>query len=85
MKEKRKELKNKAKSLSPEVIIGKNGITENLMNEIINRLKSHGMIKVKMLPVFARQNDKIEVPKQIARDTKSRIINRIGFTFVLKK
>ncbi|MEI6805865.1 MAG: YhbY family RNA-binding protein [Myxococcaceae bacterium] len=43
------ELKARAHSLKPIVMVGKNGITESLLVEIDAALKAHELIKIKFL------------------------------------
>ena len=45
--EKRKQLKAKAHSLKPVVMIGQNGLTAAVINEIDIALQAHELIKVK--------------------------------------
>ena len=49
MDEKTKKMMSISKSLKPRIIIGKNGLTENVINDIIHELKNHELVKIKIL------------------------------------
>ena len=78
---KRKELKKKAYSLKPIIMIGQNGLTDAVMNEIDVALNAHELIKVR-----AKGSDKDERAEQCLRMQEKLnvdIIHRIGFVTVL--
>ena len=78
---KRKELKKKAYTMKPIVMIGQNGLTDAVINEIDVALKTHELIKVR-----AKGSDKDERSKQCMRikeKLNADIIHRIGFITVL--
>lgn len=77
-----KELKKIANDIKPQINIGKNKITENLIKSIDEYLDAHELVKIKSLSAI----DKEEVKKQaeeIANATESDIIDMKGFTFTL--
>ena len=78
---KRKELKKKAYALKPIIMIGQNGLTDSVINEIDNALDTHELIKVR-----TRGSDKDERTQQclkIKEKLNADIIHRIGFITVL--
>ena len=78
---KRKELKKKAYSLKPIIIIGQNGLTDAVINEIDVALNAHELIKVR-----AKGSDKDERAEQcleMQEKLNADIIHRIGFVTVL--
>ena len=78
---KRKELKKKAYSLKPIIMIGQNGLTDAVINEIDIALNHHELIKVR-----AKGFDKDERTEQclmIKEKLNADIIHRIGFITVL--
>ena len=78
---KRKELKKKSYSLKPIIMIGQNGLTDSVINEIDNALDTHELIKVR-----TRGSDKDERTQQclkIKEKLNADIIHRIGFITVL--
>ena len=79
------ELKLKAKSLEPIVRIGKNGLTEGIVNEMIRQLKKKKLIKVKLLKSFVQDRNKKELIEEISSATDSEVIDLVGFVVVLRK
>jgi len=79
-----KEKKAEAKSLKPIMRIGKRGINENIIEDINDHLKKRKLIKIKLLKSF-RGKDTNKIAEEIAEKTNSKIIDIIGFVFVLYK
>ena len=76
----RKELKKKAYGLKPLIMIGQNGLTDAVINEIDVALNAHQLIKVR-----AKGSDKDERMEQclkIKERLNAEIIHRIGFVTV---
>ena len=71
-------------ALSPALRIGKNGITETVVKQVIAQLKRKKIIKVKFLP-SAIKEDKKELAKELAIRTRSKIVHRVGFVVVLSR
>jgi len=80
-----KELKKQAKALQAIVRIGKNGITDNLIEEIKKIIKLRKLVKVKFLPSFSDEQDRHEAAKEIAEKTESLLVQVIGNNIVLYK
>ena len=72
-----KELKSKARVLKATANVGKSGITETVVKEILSQLKRKKLIKVKL-------KDK-EMAKDLAEKTEATIILQIGKTVALYK
>ncbi len=72
-------LRQQAQILRPVVRIGKEGIHETVIAEIVKQLKKHQLIKVKLLHCF----DKKEIAKELALKTESTIVQAVGGTIVL--
>ena len=71
----RKYLRSLAHHLSPLVIIGAKGVTEQVMASVDLALKDHELIKVK----FGEFKEaKKEISAQIAETTKSNLVGLIG-------
>ena len=85
MQMKIKQLKEKGKLLEPVIRIGKNGLTNNLIEEIKKQLKKKELIKVKMLRSFLQDKNKKAVAKDLAQKTDSTLIDLVGFTVILSK
>ena len=79
----KKILRQTAHHLNPTVWVGKNGITENVIKEIIYALEEHELIKIKMLHSdkenFKKNAEKIYV------STNAEVINSIGNVLTIYK
>ncbi len=71
----RKILEKQAHDLSPVVIIGQHGVTENLLKMVEDSLKAHELIKVKFNEY---KDDKREYSEDIANRTDSNLVRVIG-------
>lgn len=71
-------------ALNAVVIIGKAGITESVVKQVISQLKKKKVIKVKFLPT-AVKNGKKELVKELAERTNAKIVHKVGFIVVLSK
>jgi len=79
----KKTLHQTAHHLDPTVWIGKNGITENVIKEIICALEDHELIKIKIL-----HSDKENFEKnaeKIYASTNAELINSIGNVLTIYK
>ncbi|AWR93461.1 YhbY family RNA-binding protein [Acidianus brierleyi] len=65
-----------------EVRIGKNGITEGIINEIKRRLKDHEVIKIK---IGSKDKNRKEIALKIAELANAKLIEVRGYTFILSK
>lgn len=72
-------LRSKAKTLEPVIRIGKNGLTEHVLNELIKLLKKRKLIKIKL----PKTENKKELIKEIKEKTYSELIESIGNVIVL--
>ena len=84
-KEKLSEAKKKANSLKPILRIGKNGLSESQIIEIVKLLKKRKVIKIKMLKSFVQESDKKMLAKELALKVDAEIIEMIGFVVTLYK
>ena len=80
---KKRTLHKTAHHLDPTVWVGKNGITENVIKEIICALEDHELIKIKMLH-SDKENFRNNV-KKICTGTDAELINSIGNILTLYK
>jgi RNA-binding protein len=71
----RKYLRSEAHHLKPVVMVGRNGVSEQLIASVDAALKDHELIKVKFLD-FKEQ--KKEISQEIASTTKSEVVGIIG-------
>ena len=78
---KKKELRKKAYSLKPFVIIGQRGLTDAVLDEIDVALNAHELIKIRI-----REGDKNKRSKQclqIEQKLNTEVIHQIGFITIL--
>ena len=79
----RKYLKGLAQDLSPIVMIGKAGLTDNIYTEMRNALRTRELVKVK-LQEGCDLNPK-ETANKLAADLGAEFVQAIGRKFVLYK
>ena len=79
----KKILRQSSHHLDPTVWIGKNGITENVIKEILCAFESHELIKIKMLH-SDKENFEKNVEK-ISAVTNAELINSIGNVITIYK
>ncbi len=71
-------------AINASIRIGKAGITENLVKQVIMQLKKKKVIKVKFLPSAIKDNKK-ELIKELAERARAKIIHAVGFIAVLSR
>ncbi len=81
------ELKKKAHALPALVHIGKAGLSQTVVEEILKQLKIHHLVKIKFLKNFMDDTPKTkrELGEEIAVKTDSTLICIVGNTVVLYK
>jgi RNA-binding protein len=81
------ELKKKAHALPALVHIGKAGLSQNVIEEMIKQLKVHHIVKIKFLKNFMDDTPKTkrEIGEELAAKTDSTLICMVGNTVVLYK
>jgi RNA-binding protein len=80
-KEARKELMRRANDLNMTVHVGKDGIDEGLLNEIVNQLKKNRLIKVKVLS--NAEGETSDIAATIVEATGSIMVDVRGGVIVL--
>ena len=78
---KKKELRKKAYSLKPFVMIGQNGLTDAVLAEIDIALNAHELIKIRIRGVD--KNKRSELFLRIEQKLDAEVIHQIGFITVL--
>ncbi len=69
---------------SPDVIIGKKGVTREVLDEIERRLDKKGVVKVKMLrTAVGPGRERREAARSIAEALGARLMGVRGRTFIL--
>jgi len=82
-KPQQKALKTKAHHLKPLIRIGQKGITDNLIEETIQTLDRHELIKIHIAQDDRQKRD--QNAQELATRCEAMIVNQIGKTCVLYK
>lgn len=82
-KEKLYQLKSDASKISPILNIGKNGVTETLVEELNKQIKANRLVKVKVLKSAEEEKDLKTIAAELAEATRSTLIDVRGRTVVL--
>jgi RNA-binding protein len=82
-KEKLYRLKAEANQLSPILNIGKNGVTDTLVEELNKQIKANRLVKVRVLKSAEEGKDLKAIAEEIAAATRSTVIEVRGRTVVL--
>lgn len=76
-------LRKKAHDLDALVRIGKEGVTDNLIQSILDAIESRELIKVKILQNC--EEEKMEIMEQLSQCKEFKIVGIIGRTIILFK
>ena len=76
-------LRSIAQNITPIFQIGKNGINDNQIEQIINALEARELIKINMLD--STPEDKNELANELASRTNSDVVQVIGKKITLYK
>ena len=79
------DLKAKSHSLSPVIQIGKNGLSDEAINQIKSMLRKKNLIKVKFLKSYLETTDKRKAVQELAERTGALVVHKVGFIVVLYK
>lgn len=80
------ELRAKAHALKPVVNVGKNGLNENLLENITKNLTANKLTKIKILPSAAEEKERRQaIIDEILSATKATLIQETGHIVVLWK
>lgn len=82
-KEKLYRLKAEANQISPILNIGKNGVTDTLIEELNKQIKANRLVKVRVLKSAEEGKDLKAIAEEIAVATRSTLIEVRGRTVVL--
>ena len=80
-KQQRKELKARAHHLKPVIRIGQKGITENLVQETIQTLHAHELIKVHIAD--DERESRQQKAAHLAELTGAELVHQIGKTCII--
>ena len=76
-------LRSLAQNITSIFQIGKNGVTDTLINDLNNALKARELIKITLLNTIP--NEKNEIAKEIANKTSSEFVQLVGNKLTLYK
>jgi RNA-binding protein len=79
------ELRGMAARIEPATHIGKNGVTDSLIEEINRQLKDNKLVKVKVLKSAMESMPRDEIASLLAEKTGAELIEVKGNTVVLFK
>lgn len=82
-KEKLYQLKSEAHQISPILNIGKNGVTDALIEELNKQIKANRLVKIRILKSAEEEKDVKAIADEIAEATRSTLIEVRGRTVVL--
>ncbi|RLE39330.1 RNA-binding protein [Candidatus Woesearchaeota archaeon] len=80
-----KQLKQKVKLLPAVTRIGKNGLTDAVVKEIIKQLNKKKLVKVKLLKAAFVQTDKKDLVEDILKKTKAVLVDVTGSNVTITK
>jgi len=76
-------MKTAKKDFAPTVAVGKNGVTDQVISEIIKQLKVRRTINIKLHG--ESKLERFEVAKELAERTDAKLVDVRGFTVVLTR
>ncbi|WP_462420669.1 ribosome assembly RNA-binding protein YhbY [Salinicoccus sp. Marseille-QA3877] len=76
-----KQLKKESHHLNPIFQVGKNGVTDNFIEQINDVLEKRELIKISVLQNCLE--DKDDIAEDISKSTDSNIVNIIGNTIII--
>ena len=78
-------VKRKLNGESPTILIGKSGVSQELLKEIKKQLEKKEMVKVKILKSALGEKEAKEIASKIAEQTEASLVEVRGHTFMLYK
>ncbi|TGC11111.1 YhbY family RNA-binding protein [Methanolobus halotolerans] len=82
-KDKLYKLKAEASGLKPILNIGKNGITESVIEEVKKQVKANRLVKIKMLKTMPEGESIQDAAQKLAESTNTTLVEIRGSTVVL--
>lgn len=75
----KKALKSQARGIKSKILVGKNGITEKIIDDLNELLGKEKLVKVRFV---AQKEEKANMSQELAEATQSQIIDQIGHVAV---
>lgn len=76
---------HKSRALKPTVWIGKNGVSQEILNEIQKQLDGKNMVKIRILKSAIQEEQVRKIASRIAIQTEALLMDIRGHTFTLYK
>ena len=76
-------LKRDSAQLTPLLNIGKNGVSDSLIEELLRQIKRNKLVKVKILKSALEDMDRKAIAEELAKRTGSQLIEIRGSSAVL--
>ena len=76
-------LRARSRETDPTIWIGKEGATEQLVQQVENQLRARELVKLKLQKSALTKSETREIAEKLAASTKSTLIDVIGHTFTL--
>ncbi len=76
-------LKHDSAQLTPLLNIGKNGVSDSLIEELLRQIKRNKLVKVKILKSALEDMDRKAIAEELAKRTGSQLIDIRGSSAVL--
>jgi len=73
-------LRKEGQALKPVIQIGKNGLSESLIESIQEALNNHELVKIKFVE---HKDKKHQIIESIIRETESQLIQTLGHTILI--
>jgi len=70
---------------SPTILIGKSGVSEEVLKEVEKQLEKRKMVKVKLLGTALKGGKTKQIATEIAERTEASLVEVRGHTFMLYK
>jgi len=78
-------LKTKSRAIEPTIWIGKEGLSQELVQHIENQLSARELVKLKLQKSVLTNSETDSVAEKLAASTGSTLVEVIGHTFTLYK
>ncbi|MCK5625488.1 YhbY family RNA-binding protein [Candidatus Bathyarchaeota archaeon] len=82
-KKQRLRIRKEFSTKKPTVWIGKNGITEEFIGNLLKQFEKNEVVKIKILKSFLKTHSVIEITEKIIKQTDSILIEIRGHSFIL--
>lgn len=80
-----RELKKRAHALTPIVSVGKAGLTQGIVEQVLLELKARRLVKVRLLKSALAGEEKHVLAQRLAEKTQSALVSQIGNVVVLHR